>query len=224
MSRLSNRRLFIYCAGGQGREALKTAHALNQGRRLWDEILFIDDGAAVSSVNGAKVIPFSTYLKTFRGQDDGFHIAAGEPALREKIAKKLLEKGKKLESIICPSVSLSSYCVVGEGVFIGEGVTLSDNLIVGECACLNANAAIGHNAVIGDYATVSPGAIISGNTRIGKGTYIGAGAIIRDEVTIGQNSIIGMGSLVTKDITAGVVAYGSPCKVIRENKDGIVFR
>ena len=35
-------------------------------------------------------------------------------------------------------------------------------------------------------------------------------------VTIGDNAVIGANSLVTKDIPANTVAYGSPCKVIRE--------
>lgn len=35
-------------------------------------------------------------------------------------------------------------------------------------------------------------------------------------VTIGDNTVIGAGSVVTKDIPANVVAYGIPCKVIRE--------
>ena len=35
-------------------------------------------------------------------------------------------------------------------------------------------------------------------------------------VTIGENTVIGAGSVVTKNIPANVVAYGNPCKVIRE--------
>ena len=35
-------------------------------------------------------------------------------------------------------------------------------------------------------------------------------------VSIGDGSVIGAGSVVTKDIPAGVIAAGSPCKVIRE--------
>ncbi len=35
-------------------------------------------------------------------------------------------------------------------------------------------------------------------------------------VRIGENSVIGAGSVVTRDIPANVVAYGSPCRVIRE--------
>ena len=35
-------------------------------------------------------------------------------------------------------------------------------------------------------------------------------------VTIGDNTVIGAGSVVTHDIPAGVVAVGSPCRVLRE--------
>ncbi len=51
---------------------------------------------------------------------------------------------------------------------------------------------------------------------IGKNVWIGASVTILPGVKIGDNSVIGAGSLVTKDIPANVLAYGSPCKVIRE--------
>ena len=35
-------------------------------------------------------------------------------------------------------------------------------------------------------------------------------------VTIGDGAVIGAGSVVTHDIPAGVLAYGVPCRVIRE--------
>nr|WP_330362190.1 sugar O-acetyltransferase [Lacrimispora saccharolytica] len=45
--------------------------------------------------------------------------------------------------------------------------------------------------------------------------WVGAGSIILPGVRIGENSVIGAGSVVTRDIPANVVAYGSPCRVIR---------
>ena len=33
---------------------------------------------------------------------------------------------------------------------------------------------------------------------------------------LGDDTVIGAGSIVTKDIPSGVVAFGNPCKVIRE--------
>jgi maltose O-acetyltransferase len=53
---------------------------------------------------------------------------------------------------------------------------------------------------------------------IGDNVWIGGGAIIMPGVTIGDNVVIGAGSIVTRDIPDNVVAYGSPCRVMRENK------
>ncbi|OZG61492.1 bacterial transferase hexapeptide repeat protein [Bifidobacterium lemurum] len=50
---------------------------------------------------------------------------------------------------------------------------------------------------------------------IGRNVWIGAGVTVLPGVTIGDNSVIGAHSLVTKDIPANVVAYGSPCEVVR---------
>ncbi len=52
--------------------------------------------------------------------------------------------------------------------------------------------------------------------HIGKNCWIGAGAILLPGVSIGDNTVIGAGSVVTKDIPADVLAYGSPCRVIRK--------
>ena len=37
-------------------------------------------------------------------------------------------------------------------------------------------------------------------------------------VTIGDNVVIGAGSVVTRDIPSDTIAYGSPCRVMRENR------
>ena len=52
---------------------------------------------------------------------------------------------------------------------------------------------------------------------IGNNVWIGGGAIIMPGVTIGNNVVIGAGSIVTKDIPSNVIAYGNPCRVVREN-------
>lgn len=46
--------------------------------------------------------------------------------------------------------------------------------------------------------------------------WIGGHSVILGGVTIGKGSVIGAGSVVTKDIPAGVIAFGNPCRVIRE--------
>ncbi len=53
---------------------------------------------------------------------------------------------------------------------------------------------------------------------IGDNVWIGGGAIIMPGVTIGDNVVIGAGSIVTKNIESNTIAFGNPCKKIRENK------
>ena len=53
---------------------------------------------------------------------------------------------------------------------------------------------------------------------IGDNVWIGGGAILLPGVTIGDNVVIGAGSVVTKDIPSNTIAYGNPCRVVRENK------
>jgi acetyltransferase-like isoleucine patch superfamily enzyme len=60
--------------------------------------------------------------------------------------------------------------------------------------------------------------VISGFANIGEATEIGSGAVISNNITIGKRCLIGAGSVVTRDIPDGVIAYGNPCKVVRENE------
>ena len=50
---------------------------------------------------------------------------------------------------------------------------------------------------------------------IGAGAWLGGGVIVLGGVTIGENAVIGAGSVVTRDVPPGVVAVGSPARVIR---------
>lgn len=52
---------------------------------------------------------------------------------------------------------------------------------------------------------------------IGNNVWIGGGVIILPGVTIGDNVVIGAGSIVTKDIPDNVIAYGNPCRVVKNN-------
>lgn len=51
---------------------------------------------------------------------------------------------------------------------------------------------------------------------IGDDVWIGAGSIILPGVTIGSGSTIGAGSVVTHDIPPNVLAFGVPCRGVRE--------
>lgn len=115
-------------------------------------------------------------------------------------------------SVVAPSAE------IGNGVLLEPAVVISSQTIIQFGVTMKRQVCVGHHCEIGEYVEINPGVNISGHVKIGKGSIIGSGTVIRDGVEIGENTFIGMGSLVTKDIPSGVVAYGSPCKVIRENE------
>ncbi|WP_275693495.1 sugar O-acetyltransferase [Nocardioides sp. TF02-7] len=51
---------------------------------------------------------------------------------------------------------------------------------------------------------------------IGDNVWLGGGVIVCPGVTIGDDTVVGAGSVVTKDLPSGVVAVGSPARVVRE--------
>ena len=52
--------------------------------------------------------------------------------------------------------------------------------------------------------------------KIGNNVWIGAGTVILGGAEIGDNSVIGAGSVVKKDIPPNVIAFGVPCRPIRQ--------
>ncbi len=87
---------------------------------------------------------------------------------------------------------------IGRSVLFGPGVVLA-------CAGHPLNPA---QRKSGAYETSAP-------ITIEDNVWIGANVTVCGGVTIGEGSVIGAGSVVNKSIPAGVLAAGTPCKVIR---------
>lgn len=124
---------------------------------------------------------------------------------------------QNMPNIIHPSAYVSSSAILSSGVFCEPGVMISSQTEIGFGVTMKRGVSIGHHNIIGEYVEINPGVIIAGHANIGKGCILGVGSVVKNGVSIGENTFIGMGSLVNKDIPAGVVAYGSPCRVIRPN-------
>ena len=110
---------------------------------------------------------------------------------------------------------------IGSGTYINSNLTLVDDyeITIGENCLIAPNVTIcttGHPV----HPSLRPnGEMYSFPVRIGNGVWIGAGAVILPGVTIGDYAVIGAGSIVTKDIAANMIAFGNPCRVVREITD-----
>lgn len=125
---------------------------------------------------------------------------------------------EKFINIIHHSSTISSTTKIGKGCLINSLVSIAAHSKLGNFVSVNRNSSIGHHTLINDFVTINPGVNIAGFVTIGQKSLIGMGVNIIDGIKIGSNSIIGAGSVVTKDIPDNVVAYGSPCKIIRINE------
>ena len=104
------------------------------------------------------------------------------------------------------------------GFYIGQLSAVSSFNNFGFGVTIKKSCSIGHHSYFGDFVTINPGSVIAGYANIGEGTEIGTSATVSNNITIGKHCLIGAGSVVTKDIPDRVIAYGNPCRVIRENE------
>jgi len=124
----------------------------------------------------------------------------------------------RFDQIIHSSVYIASSSNIENGVLIEPQAVVSSQTTIGFGVFIKRGSLIGHHNTIGAFTDINPGVIISGKVNIGRSCIIGSGAVIKDNVSIGSNTIIGIGSVVTKNIPANCIAYGNPCRVIKENK------
>jgi acetyltransferase-like isoleucine patch superfamily enzyme len=109
---------------------------------------------------------------------------------------------------------------IGNEVSFGPGCAIYElraGLFIGDYTMIGAGVSMsgvnhGMDPTAGPYRFQPPQCL---PVSIGGNVWIGMNCTILPGVTIGDNTVIGAGSVVTKSIPANVVAYGSPCRVIR---------
>jgi maltose O-acetyltransferase len=115
------------------------------------------------------------------------------------------------------------HCDYGYNITFGENVYFNVNCVVLDVMSVK----IGSNVLIGPgvhiYTATHPIEAEERRTGLESGkpvtiendVWIGGRVVVCPGVRIGAGSVIGTGSVVTRDIPSGVLAAGSPCKVIR---------
>ena len=146
-------------------------------------------------------------------------ISIGDNKNRRNIYGRLGEniiysKAISKKAIISDSATILDGSVVMSGAVIQSFAKIGTHVIV------NTSSSIDHDCVIHDFAHIAPGATLCGGITIGEGTMIGAGTVITPGVKIGSWSVIGAGSVVTRDIPDNVLAFGVPCRIIKQIKAG----
>lgn len=116
------------------------------------------------------------------------------------------------------------HCDYGYNISWGDNCFANAGLVILDCA----KVTIGNNVLIGPnvnivtaghplcYEERNTGKEFAKEIVIKDNVWLGAGVTINPGVTIGMGSVIGSGSTVTKNIPSGVIAVGTPAKILRE--------
>lgn len=146
-----------------------------------------------------------------------FFIGFGNMKYRKKVFEYFINNGWEAVNIIHPNAVISKKAKLGRGILIECGCLITPNPIIGDNVVINTGSQVNHDNIIENHVYIASGVVLSGGIKIGENTLLDDGVIITLGCSVGENSLIGAGGVVTKNIPAGVVAYGNPCKVIRDN-------
>jgi sugar O-acyltransferase (sialic acid O-acetyltransferase NeuD family) len=208
------RRVALWGASGH---AKVVADAIRREAAL-EIVGFIDDTAPARKGEvfcGARVLGGREVLPELLAGGVGLMLVVGHNAARLAIAADMQALGFRFPVVVHPGAMLSAQCQPQAGTFVAAGAVVNADARIGAHAIINTGAVVDHDCVVGDGVHVGPRSCLTGWVTVGRGSWIGAGVVVRDRVVIGEGSIVGMGSVVLRDIPDGVVAYGSPARVIR---------
>ena len=149
-------------------------------------------------------------------------VAVGDNASRERVWGVVSARVPfgQLPSLVHPSASVSALASVGPGTVILQGSVVGSAARVGAACLLNSGSILEHEGTMADFSSLAPGAVTGGRVTIGRGSAIGIGAVVRHGVSIGRDTVIGSASYVHEDVPPGVVAYGTPARVVRQRRHG----
>lgn len=157
-----------------------------------------------------------------RAMQLSFELSQTSPNDAEKIKKLLSDLFPNIHETV--DIRLPVHCDYGYNIHAGKGtffnlncylmdgapITFGENVFIGpSCGFYTANHPF-------DFESRNQGLEKAQPIVVGDNVWFGGNVVVLPGVSIGAGSVIGSGSVVTKDVPAGVIAVGSPCKVLRE--------
>lgn len=216
--------LFIYCAGGYGKEVIDVARRLNAARPAWNAIHFLDDICTTPTIHDARVFTFEDACAHIKAHSGEVVIASGEPSVRAALRERLENSHIPLGRLVDATALVSQAECLSDGVVISQFCSVSRDARLGVNVSVNQMSIVGHDVVVGENTVISSMVNIGGKSVIGRNSYIGMGALVKDMVKIGDGVIVGMGSVVFNDLPDNVVALGNPARPMRQNTEQRVFK
>ena len=183
----------------------------------------IDHSKSGRNIDGIPIEPFINFSKEAmdilqaKYNTNLFFISFGAMKYRKPVYEFLINNGWESVNIIHPNAVVSPTAQLGKGILIECGCLVTPSPIIGDNVVINTGSQVNHDNIIGNHVYIASGVILSGGVHIGSNTLLDDGVIITLGKSVGEDCVIGAGAIVTKNIPKNSVAFGNPCKVVREN-------
>lgn len=210
--------LIIIGSGGHAKSVIDAVEAWNK----YHIIGLVDDYLeAGTKKHGYEIIGNVDCVKHYLSRCKSkpkIHVAVGDNKARKSIVDRLNMEASDFATIIHPTAYISKNVRhIGVGCFFGAFANVNTGCEIGMFSIVNTKASCDHDCHLSTYTFLAPNATLAGDVYVGTYTHIGIGVSVNQKLHIGANTIIGTGSVVVKNIPTKVIAYGVPCRTIREN-------
>ena len=203
-------RVIVWGAGGHGKVIVDALLACD----CWEVVGVLDDDVSKvgGKILGVPVLGSPGGLSELAGKLDFtlVAIAIGDNYVRNKKFREVRDHGLKTITVIHPTVHLSRFVELGEGVTILAGATINAGTVIEDNVCVNTAASVDHDNHLERSCHVFPNATLTGGVRVGEFAYVGSGAVVAPNLTVHKYAYVAAGAAVVRDVPEGVIVGGVP--------------
>jgi len=184
-----------------------------------DVVVLVDEDLAKCGIDGVPILHDAREAAQQHG-DSSWCVSIGDNHTREVVVARLRELAPQLRftALIHPGAIVARDVEIGEGTVVMAGAVINPGTVIGKHCIVNTGACLDHDNRLEDFCSVAPRVATGGKVSIGRGSAVCIGACIQHGAVIGEHTVIGAGSVVLGDVPASCVAFGVPCKVIRNRQ------
>jgi acetyltransferase-like isoleucine patch superfamily enzyme len=158
------------------------------------------------ALRGSYFVRFPIQGNVLEALEDG-RLAIGENSLLEPQCWITISEGARVRIGAGSFLNLGTMIAAGHEVTVGDHVMFANGCFVGDSD---------HRYDDPTMPITWQGFTSKGPIHIGSNCWFGANCVVTSGVTIGDRCVIGANSVVTSDLPPGVIAVGSPARVLKE--------
>jgi acetyltransferase-like isoleucine patch superfamily enzyme len=162
------------------------------------------------ALRGGYFVRFPIQGNVLEALEDG-RLAIGENTLLEPQCWITISEGARVRIGSGSFLNIGTMIAAGNEVTVGDHVMFANGCFVGDSD---------HRYDDPTMPITWQGFTSKGPVHIGSNCWFGANCVVTSGVTIGDRCVVGANSVVTSDLPPGVIAVGSPARVLKEIEFG----